>query len=326
MKEVVIILCKNSVFRTISMAALMPVMVLGVVLLTTNQVVHSEEVYGSGLFQLGDGQPPPGYPGTAEIWANPEQPEPDWSDLFNADRSLKDDYDAYGNPVSNGVPDYVDLWGGQWGVFPFEVAQGDAAVDLTALTYIDSVPYVVNGEVAPHHDLGNSYVYSTFGLSGNVILYAGAERMAPGDSYIEFEFNQAHIRLGHGPPWEITGGNVDGDLLVRMDFTGGSLVSAGIWQWVETGSGEGAWQGVDSLVGEGCNATGTACVVCNDFDIDGGPWPNYDAYGDPEQVTAGQFLEIGLDVAALTGLDVDFTSIQIRTPEDISFGHFAEGN
>ena len=45
-------------------------------------------VYSSGLFQLGDGQPPPGYSGAAKIVHTDGQAGLDWSDVFDARGSL----------------------------------------------------------------------------------------------------------------------------------------------------------------------------------------------------------------------------------------------
>ena len=44
-----------------------------------------DSVYSSGLLELGDGVPPPGMPGMADITANPEQNGPDWAEVFDAE-------------------------------------------------------------------------------------------------------------------------------------------------------------------------------------------------------------------------------------------------
>ena len=272
-------------------------------------------VYDNGLFQLD-----PTIPGNADIIGSPGIPSeagPDWEDLFDAEGKLRDEAPA------NGIPDYVDLYGGQWAVFTADDVSRGAAVDFTAR----QGDRVVNGMVDEQNDLSNAYVYSTFDPLGNLVLYAGAERLSSDDSWIEWEFNQAHIRLGRGgygrgEPWEITGGNLDGDLLVRLSFEGGFPANLKIWVWDET---EG-WDRIENFDGEDCNAEQTVCVVANGQEIDGGPWPNFDSGGDPELITPYRFAELGANVGALLGYQPAYTSIQLRTPTDIAFGYFAEGN
>jgi hypothetical protein len=277
-------------------------------------------VQSGGTFELGDEQVPV-VAGSADLQSDPSLPGPDWEDLFAADRTLRDDFPA---PGGNGIPDYVDLYGGQWAVIMEDDVSLGVGLDTTVLVGSDGLVY--RGSAAAAHDLANAYAYSTFDSGGDLLLYAGAERLDSGDSYIEFEFNQAHIRLGYGPPWEITGGRTTGDLLARLVFRGGGLDSVEIERWVETSPGQFNFQSVDGLSGESCNADQTICAVCNGTDVDGGPWPNFDTVGDPEIISTDRFVEIGINVGALVGLQPDYVSIQVRTPEDITFGYFAEGN
>lgn len=284
-------------------------------------------VSGSGIFELGDELV---RPGSGDILGD-LQAGPDWTDLFNEDRTLKDDYplDESNNPMGNGVPDYQELYGGQWAVFIADDVSQGTGMETTALAGSDD--QVENATVSADHDIGNAYIYSTHDAASNLVLFAGAERLGSGDSYLEFEFNQVHVRLGHGgfgrgEPWRIVGDQAVNDLLVRLNFTGGQLGSLEAYRWVEDTPGEGAFQPIGTVSGENCNAEGTLCVVGNGGDIDGGPWPNFDGEGDPETVTADRFVEMGINVGALLGSQPDYTSIRVRTPQDIAFGYFAEGN
>ena len=53
-----------------------------------------------------------------------------------------------------------------------------------------------------------------------------------------------------------------------------------------------------------------------------GPWADIDA----DTLMADRFAEFGVNVGALLGTDPQFTTLCIRTPQDIAFGYFAEGN
>ncbi|MDH3404384.1 MAG: hypothetical protein OEP45_12255 [Acidobacteriota bacterium] len=282
-------------------------------------------VYGGGMFELGDAEPPPGMPGVADILGSEPQAGPDWDDLFAADGSPRDDYpyDESGQPLGNGVHDYLELWGGQWVVFTADDVSLGSGFEGTALT---ADGRVVNGVVEADHDIGNAYVYSTLDGAGNAVVYAAAERLGSGDSTLEFEFNQGHMRLGHGgfgvgAPWEIVGGKTLGDLRAALSFAGGALSSVALSVWDGA-----AWIGVDSLAGEGCNGAESLCAVANADVVDGGSWPNFDTGGsDPEQISANRFVEVGINVGAVVG-PVDFTTVCIRSPQDTAFGYFAEGN
>ena len=106
-----------------------------------------------------------------------------------------------------------------------------------------------------------------------------------------------------------------------MTFVGGALgpVEASVW-------GGGTWLPIAAVGGEGCDGGELLCAVCNGVEIDGGPWPNYDTAGDPEAITAGHFVEVGVNAGALVGGQPDYATVRLRTPEDAAFGYFAEGN
>lgn len=276
-------------------------------------------VYSSGLLELGDGVPPPGMPGMADITANPDQSGPDWAELFDADGSALDAYplDAEGQPMGNGVPDYQELYGGEWAVFTADYVSMGSEFEGDALT---ADGRVVNGVVHPDHDLGNAYVYSTFDSTGNLVLFAAAERLGSGDSTLELEFNQDHFRLGHGGfghnvPWQVLGSRAPGDILVKLTFTGGMLseVDASVWD------GDG-WMLLSYVTGESCDPAETLCAICNAESIEGGAW-------DGQPIEAGRFVEMGVNVGALLpGDQPAFTTVRMRTPQDAGFGYFGEGN
>jgi len=276
-------------------------------------------VYSSGMFELGDGQPPAGMPGMADISADPTQGGPDWAELFNADGSARDDYpyDGAGNPMGNGVPDFKELYGGQWAVFTADYVSVGSGFEGDALK---ADGRVFNSVVEADHDLGNAYVYSTTDSSGNLVLYAAVERLGDGDSTIQLEFNQDHYRLGRGGygigvPWQVDGSRYEGDVLVTLTFSGGALggVSASTW----TGS---SWLPLSIISGESCDAAEFLCAVSNAAAIDGGAW-------DGQAIEAGRFVELGVNVGALvSGTQPVFTTVRFRTPQDAAFGYFGEGS
>jgi hypothetical protein len=286
-------------------------------------LVLGEGVYSSGLFELGDGQPPPGMPGLANIAPNPLQNGPDWADLFSADGSPKDEYplDGEGNPLGNGVPDYRELFGGRWAIFEADYVSLGSGFDGTVRAADGGVK---NGTVAAVDDIGNSYVYEALDPAGNVILYGAVERLADGDTTIEFEFNQGLRRLGHGGygkgiPWKIEGQPQDNDVTVTLRFAAGQLAAIEASKRV----GE-AWQQIASVFGEGCDANESLCAVGNEGAIDAGPWPNFDGGSYPGQISPHRFAEFGINVGVLLGAQPRYRTVLMRTPGDASFGYFGE--
>lgn len=255
--------------------------------------------YSAGLFELGDGQAPPGFRGAADILGSAGQAGPDWADLFT----------AAGRPVSTG--------GGQWAVFTADDVSLGSGFEGTALAGAPDL--VRNGTVAAAHDIGKAYVYSTRDGAGHRMLYLGVERLSGGDSYVEVELNQALVRLGHGgygigKPWQVVGARADGDVLVRLDFAAGTLASVTVQR-----RSDGQWQQAAALAGEGCDEAETLCALCNAAAIAGGPWH-------PTEIAPARFAEVGVDLGALLGSAPVLRSVRIRTPGDLALGYFGEEN
>lgn len=260
-------------------------------------VAYGQGVYSAGLFELGDGLAPAGFAGAADILGTADQPGPDWADLFTAEGDLRD--------------------GARGAVFIADDVSLGSGFEGTALA--GSPDLVRNGTVAAAHDIGNAFAYSTRDAAGHTVLYLGAERLSDGDSYLEFELNQAVVHLGHGgyghgAPWKVLGTRAANDALVRLDFASGALASASFYRL-----SDGQWQLVAAVAGEGCDEAETLCAISNAAAIDGGPWHSGD-------IAPGRFVEVGVNLGALLGAEPALTSIRIRTPEDIAFGYFAEGN
>jgi len=256
-------------------------------------------IYGTSLFQLGDGQDPAGFAGAARI-ESASQGAPDWADLF----------DAGGNPVGGF---------GRWAVFIADDVSLGSGFESTALA--GSQWRVRNGVARAADDLGNVYAYA----AGDALFF-GVERLSGDASSLEIEINQTIARLGHGGfgkgvPWEVIGARSEGDLLLRLEFSGGTLTSVEVLAWSAD-----AWRPLSATAGEGCDEAQDLCAVTNASAVGGGPWRNFDTGGDPEQISSGRFIEIGVGVGALLGVDPAWKSLRVRTPGDIAFGYIPEGN
>lgn len=258
-----------------------------------------DSVISSGLLELADGTAPAGTSGPADLASDPDQPGPDWADLFAANGAVRD-LTPYGGVSAAFVADYQSN-----GLF----FDGDV---------LSVGGRVANGVAATSDDLGFSYFYSTLDSAGNLVLYAAAERLGAGDSTLELEFDQDHFRLGHGGygsaiPWRIDGTRHQGDVLVKLVFAGGALESVEASAWDGRG-----WNLLSSAIGTSCDLEETLCAVTNAGPIEGGPW-------NPQTIPAGQFVELGVNVGALLdGARPAFATVRLRTPQDASFGYFGE--
>jgi hypothetical protein len=135
--------------------------------------------------------------------------------------------------------------------------------------------------------LKNGYAFRTI-EGGDEILYAGVLRKsAGGPSKVVFEFNQK------------PGERLLGDLLIGAEIdASGNL---GTVRFESYGEGKAGLNLRAMLSGEGCNDSGTACIVAN-----------------------GAFLEAGVNLTRfLVGATEPYKSIQISTPEDSVVGLFS---
>jgi hypothetical protein len=133
----------------------------------------------------------------------------------------------------------------------------------------------------------HGYAFRTI-EGGDEILYAGVLRdSSGGPSKVVFEFNQK------------PGERLVGDLLIGAEIdAAGNL---GTVRFESYGDGKAGMNLRAMLAGEGCNDSGTACIVAN-----------------------GAFLEAGVNLTRfLTGSTGPYKGIQISTPEDSVVGLFS---
>jgi hypothetical protein len=291
-------------------------------------IVNAQEPSVLASFELGDSVSPP-VAGTADIAGAADLAGPDWSDLFNADGTPRDEIDENGQPPGNGVPDYVDLYGGRAAVFVADDVSNGGALDFTTRRGKDKLG---NGVVPPEEDLGNAYVYVTTDEGGRVMLYAGIERIATRPASLEIELNQTIVRPGHGFPeaggWEIVRSRTADDLKLQIIYGNGArLDSLSLERWADSDSdGRFSWESVLQLEEEGCDDGESLCVFLNAGTISGGAWPSFDSSGAVvAELSRRHFTELGLDVSSLTGRESGapgYRSVQLRTPSDLALGHF----
>lgn len=261
--------------------------------------------------------------------------QPVWSDLFNANGTLKDVVNDAGEAGSNGVPDYVDIYGGTDAIFVGDNISDGVAVDMSALFGADTLneSLVYNGPVASSHDLGNAFILATTDSQGNQILYGAVERLGPADegSYIEFEFSQGVVRVRQGDPWPIHGQRTTDDLLIRVNLASGSPASIDVSRWTE----EGGYESVNaSSISAGSRCTNIApyFIVCDASLVEGSFTyqssfdpvnDSWDQGGNSVQVSPPNgLLEFGVNVGVLLGANPEFTSIIVRSPDDILLDSF----
>lgn len=255
---------------------------------------------------------------------------PNWAAIFNANGSLVDAVDADGNPGANGIPDYRDLYGGIDAIFIQDNISDSVATDMSVRNGADllSDELVFNGTVDAPNDVGNVYVMASRNQTGGLQIYAGAELLSwagtsPSPStYIDFEFNQDEVRVKSGTPWPIYGNRTDGDLLVRMNFAGGALSSVGIGRW----NGNGFVGLSSTAVTQACQSAGTY-VFCSGDPVVPYPVGGYDVWdmdgNAVPSVAPDGFVQVGVDVASFPSVSTNFTSIVIRTPNDIVLSSFS---
>lgn len=236
---------------------------------------------------------------------------PNWSAIFGPDGKV------------------VDLKGGLEALFLEDKVSDGIGLDMSAIVPAEK-PTVDNALVDAANDLANGYVYAAKDSSGDLQIYAGVERFdSTTDTYVEFEFYQDLVQVQGSAPWLIHGERRKGDVQVRVNFVGGQLSSATFKRWDGLAHQTVATVAADK--GSGCD--GTDYLVCSGqpplHPISDEVW---DAAGTPVTVPEpDSFVEIGFNVSVLLGSKVEFTSLQVRTPQDIilhgfrHLGHWAQG-
>ena len=248
----------------------------------------------------------------------------DWARLFTTLGRVADKVDGAGNTGANGIPDFVDLYGGIDACALEDNLSGGLALDMSALaggvTLADSALF--RSSVASAHDLGNSYVYATYDSAGDLVVYLGIERLdQPEDTYIEVELNQDRVRVTTGSPWPIRGQRTRGDLLVGINFIQGEIDSVEVKKWNAGSFLTLATYG--GLANSLCNGEPTWTLFCSGAPPIAAPQEVWDAEGNTvAPISPSGFVEIGVNAGRFIGFAVDYTSIQVRTPEDIALGNF----
>lgn len=239
------------------------------------------------------------------VGGTPEpMPAPDWTLMFNPDGKV------------------ISRQGGLDAFFIEDKISADVGLDMSMCPDPATPLVVENGVVATANDLGNGFVWVTTNETGDLILHAGVERLSSlADTFIEFEFNQDIVQVRSGRPWIINGGRTVDDLLVRIDFIDGAIGSADIKRWIEPWGG-GKYLTIVAAGPDGC--TGSDYRYCSGAPpmktIQDEVWDAQNNLVETPQPDS--FLEIGVNVGVLLGANIEFTSIQVRTPQDIILDSF----
>ena len=259
---------------------------------------------------------------------------PVWSDIFDSTGSVKDAVGVGGSPGSNGTPDYVDLYGAVDAVFAGDNISNSVGTDMSvsdgAQALADTV--VRNDTVSAAHDLGNGFVMAKQGSNNDLLLYGGMERLAPsgGNSYVEFEFNQEVVQAISADV-TLRGERTAGDLLIRLTLDQGVVTGATAKRW----NSNGQFAAIDSVAvvpGVACSGNPQSFIVCDPWLASGqhnyqsvfDPWTEgWDMAGNPVSVPQPNAIaEFAVNVDALMGSSPEYTSIVVRTPEDITLAGF----
>jgi len=227
-------------------------------------------------------------------------PAPNWAAIFSPNGTV------------------INLQGGLDAIFLEDKISADVGVDMTVLADPSDPSLLDNSAVASAHDVGNGYVWVTTDAAGNQLLYAGVERLGSAlDTYVEFEFNQAVVHVRSGAPWPIYGESTVDDLLVRVNFTAGQISSTEFMRW------DGAdYQLIATAGPNGC-AAGDYRACAGSPPMQSAQAQVWDAaYQLVPVPQPDSFIEIGVNVTSLLGSNIEFTSIQVRTPQDIILNAF----
>jgi len=325
------------------LSCLVLALTFGALYISGAQAVHDE-----GLFELGPtsadcNRSPLGSGCTATTATNivgdtVATNGPDWADLFDSSGNrvsgalasfggIADDFIA--DPSSAGGASDPTTFSGFGTSNKNTDPVSTADCTATGNTYSACTPWGwAAGNEPSKDDLTNVYAYETQATSnsslpelinsGDLILYAGAEREDPsGDSHIDFEFFQNQVGLCQTAGCSsFTGVRQNGDVVLSMDFLkGGGLGSVTVRKW--NGSDyvlEGTAAGV------GCTNTDVICAFNNEVPIDGGPWQNFDNHGNViTTLSTNSFTEIGVDLTNLIGASPCLSTFMAKTRSSGSF-------
>jgi hypothetical protein len=253
---------------------------------------------------------------------------PDWEKIFSSDGSLKDEIDSSGRLVSNSIPDFVDLYDGDMARLVPEIISNGVATDMSALLGADNLKdqILYNGPVKPADDLGNVYFMTSTATNGGPRLFTAVGRLSSQEkTFIEFEFNQHPVDLGSGTPWwHLTTDRLEGDLLVRMEFSMGSMNSVKIFEWQEDAFK--MMQTLPGLYADGCHHQASIIYCMAPPRITETSGEGYEVWDENfeimEPTQADELIELGIDVRELLREQVDFRGLVIRTPQDIAVNTF----
>jgi hypothetical protein len=294
---------------------------LGTVLSVQNQsessqgTVLNETSLADGQAVIGEDAESPGT-GSADPASGAEEGRPAWTALFHEDGTVRDQ-------SGDGIADARDVFGGLDAVFVEDRISGGSFTDVTALRD----DYVYNGLVSPPHDLGNAYVFAhNDGI--DLSLDVRVERLVSGAediSFVEFELNQQRVGVTQGirsaseVRWAFRGDRSVNDLLVRVNLVGHAVSSVELMRWDDV-DGYRTIDARENLDGGACVSYFPVYSICGGSLADDGA---YIANAQPDLVYApDSYIDFSMSIGGLVGLNPEYTTVQVRTPEDVALGTF----
>lgn len=173
-----------------------------------------------------------------------------------------------------------------------------------------------NGSVPDKDDLTNAFAAAYKADKGDEIIFFGADRLANnGDAQMGFWFFKDNVTLN--PNGTFKGQHVVGDILVLVKFTqGGSVPLVEVLKWVGVGGDQkqGTLQTLIPLEEAKCGPASdpNVCAITNN----GGEqafWSYSPKSGQPGIYPAQSFFEGGINISALIGNSVCFSSFMAET-------------
>lgn len=224
----------------------------------------------------------------------------DWTSIFNADGSVN------------------NLSGGFDAVFLEDNISAGIAVDMTAFDSVNKLVY--NGPVKSAHDIGNGLVFASRDAFNNLVISAAVERLKTNaNTYVDFSFYQDRNRVTTGSPWPVYGETTVNDAKLRFNYIAGNLTSVEFGRWNGTSYD---FQSSSPPSQTGCFVVSSSINFCNGSPIGGLPLANKNVWDESFQMVQVPDADGFLQVQINFGNSIEFSSVVISTPQDISLGSF----
>lgn len=178
-------------------------------------------------------------------------------------RTWADAIDESGRIAANGVPDILDTWPAYRSRIESTIFRDDVSAEAgTDSSILIGEGRIGAGSIEARHDFGNAYAFTTRDELQRELLYAGVDRPASGGpSQVVFEFNKE--RFSVGTDGSIQGERAIGDFRIVADLDADGCTVRFESYSLDEAEGIPKFASLATLVGDGCNESGTVCAVAN---------------------------------------------------------------